>query len=773
MTNNNERRRISYSNLILSRKENGVALVMFAILLVAIMGGLALGIDIFIASSSKSQHHHTAEQAVLAAMKTYIDSSGDHKTKLKKAAKSASNIATANEPNWLGSSFFKDPSLPQGIVGIPGVPRPNGELRPGIWHFEDPGCSPSGGYVSDPTLSPSCPCDSTGTFVKQCFEQIGVKDKRANALRIHLKLNSASPLKTLFAKVIGTDSVTFSSEATVAEIPRRGVFLADMSLSVVDDTHHLIKTSPSGTKYDFEFSHLPKDKKCSALHSLGTIQKFWLPEYFVGSVSRNGWKNSRMLVGLPTTPPPGSPSYPSPPMEPEYKHVPSAYQCVKGDQSYGDSRDVPDYVIEPTKKPEPFTSIVNAIHVALKEFEKRAIASDRVGIVAFDDSVDYSRATTQINSITGLPEFSLIKPIITEPEFKRWSLATDITKDIDVRLDTNSDGKIDLMLFPKAIGSTTLNYKLWLDYRGPHAADLGYTWKYLNKDIPGGTVEGFFDEDGVYKKGEWALKEVDQPPMTDLKLALITAYNMLGGVDTLKIAENFVVLFSDGKSTCQYGPGYVDTVDLEDKTPKVFADMGFMACAQRESRCFGNQYFFNNSMNLINGVIDKYEDVGIKFNMVLVGDSVAPHTLLYSGEEKCLGDFEARALDKSFVDDTGSVYKDPVFYSPNKLWNKVKQTHGLWIPIRKPCDKTGGGNDISEDLNALCDGAGTVNELMLTGDITSDILSKTGRESKDEILDSKSRLLCDPQSRGTKEQMEEAINKIMGEIPYVLVEEVG
>lgn len=58
-----------------------------------------------------------------------------------------------------------------------------------------------------------------------------------NAVRVELKTSSTSPIQTLFARVQGQETISISSAATAVQLPRRGVFLVDLSRHSHNETH--------------------------------------------------------------------------------------------------------------------------------------------------------------------------------------------------------------------------------------------------------------------------------------------------------------------------------------------------------------------------------------------------------------------------------------------------------------------------------------------------------------------------------------------------------
>ena len=709
------------------RRECGVTFVLFAILLFAIVGFLALAIDVFILSSSKSQHHHTTEQAALGAMQVYLDAQKNGDTAsacLTKAAQRASSIVGNASDTWLGSSQFVDTTDTQNDVGTSDSPGANGTVTPGRWYFEGTDCSTA-------PASGSCAC-AGGAFVGSCFETVDTST-RATAIKIDLKLTS--PIKNSLGKMLGSPtSGPTKSSAIASQIPRRGVFLIDLSPSIVEDTHKRNETpvlvNPTDEEYQYSFYPNPnKNCECASVKKLicnggvdeysrtsGDPSKLWDGYFHKWDQGlSDSWPYIRSIGevrGGDTN---------------QTKHYVKDYKCCDG-EFFGtdDNRNVPDYVLDVYSDPQPLNDVLSGIHQAMDSFTLRSVSGDQLGIIGFDDELLRSRASFECKNgscknIGTDWDYSMFNSDATSDQYRRFFNATDTTSTMRVndRLDSNSDGEIDVWLFPRSVAST--QYVT----RSIFSPKTSTVPSYVNSYAP--------------------------RPHTDLPLALNTAAGLF---DVSQRSENFVVLFSDGLTNC--------ASDMLAST--TFPTIGGTVVKQEiSSRCWPNDLLFNASMTQVRNVIDNsFVKNKISLHVVLIGNAVSPHTLVYRNDAACMSDSTARTLSKPFVNipttGAGSSYNDAIFLGPNALWSEVKKTSGFWIPVRKACVS---GTDKTSDFDAICAGAGTNNALVPKTAFNSSVFSS--------YVDSSSRLSCDVKGRSVADQVHDAVNDIMKRNPYILV----
>lgn len=701
-------------------KECGATIVMFALLLVTLVLFISLGVNAFILASSKSQYHHTAEQSALGAMQAYLDAqkaSGTAQQCINAAITRAESILGNSVDTWLGSSLLTNALVPQNQIGTPSSPKENGTITPGNWYFEDPGCS----AATAATLGIPCPCTITGTFAGNCFKEITDPNAYASALKIDLKLSSASLMKT----IINDTEVQFQSSAIASQIPRRGAFLIDISPSTVEDTHD------STT----QFSFYPDPKQsCECYNGAGWYGKKLKcsggAHYYrdLATTWDNGfYKGDRAFW------PPIASNGDFTGINPD-EHYKNDYRCMNGEQTFSpnDDRNVPDYIVDSRISPQPLDSILDGVHEAMERFELRAVSGDMIGIIGFDNELMRSRASYECKNATceamGTEwDYSMFHPDpLASTQYQRFLRATDTSIPIESRLDTDAANGIDVWLFPRSVANDKISE--------------GKVYQHS------GSIETYLGGDSTFAPR----------PLTDLPLALKTAASMFKASQQ---SENFVVLFSDGLTNC-----------IERTKAKLLVTKNMPWGAAHPdwfwhiySTCGATDAHFNASLAEVTNIINNdYVKNNIALHMVLLGDKVQPHSLVRKMSGQCMTDDAARAAGLPFIDvpttGTGSKYTDPVFYGPNKIWNEVKKTNGLWLPIRSACAS---GIDKSSDFDAICAGSLVADGALVPPGSFGGVFS--GK------VDAQSRLLCDVQGRTTKEQVADAITEIMSRNPYVLV----
>lgn len=639
------------------RGEVGAVIPLVAVLLGVILASVALAIDLSIFSSQHEKYKRVAEQASLAALEEYLQAIGrDKKTEvqaLDAAIGRAEEISGINLELHFSTAFRKDSTKPLAELDVSG--GPNGTVVPGNWYFED---------------TDDDPCDVDGTF-KPCFEQVAA-DERATALRVELSVAEGSPLKVLFSYVVQSVHRTFTVKSTATMIPRRGVFLLDLSRSITRDTH-LAEDHPTidqikAAEYAF---YVEPGATCSS-----DFWKWWDaveardkitfdnldPFCFSGGW---GWGGSTSSC-----------------FDDPRVHYRLDYRCFEQPDS-GEF-----YGIDIKGRPEPLSSVLDGIHTALQEFEARSVQSDLVGLLAFDDEILEERQLA-----IGVPDS------VTNPEFAEFLSATDTSLDITQRLDH--------YLFPRFFGGKTL------------------------------TIETA--DDGVISE--------PSPAMTDLRMALEEARDMITDESGWEFSDNFVVLFTDGLSNC---PG----------TPFT---------GQRWP-CSDEDEYVLKAVPELDAVVNDYREKGIAIHIFLTGDNVGPHLLLRKVGDGagsvggCMTDDAARANPGTpivMVDHAGGSYESPPFYFPNRLYEAAVNTGGLWSPNVNCCQADGICADINSTLDDACDADPGSSSAVITS-VTQPTIS--------DWVDTKGRLGCNAKGKTKSEQVADGIRRIMDKNPFLLVE---
>ncbi len=373
----------------------------------------SLGIDTLRGTSSASQQHHTAEFTALAALEAFVetdpvaaDDATKRQEKLTAAVSKAENVAGLN---FLLSAPGKK-QVENGQIGFSSGISTNtahrseaGKLTPGNWWFNKPLVCPAG-------QTGSCPCvnGAIPNPWRPCFQAATSASATINAFRAEIFTKPTSPLKHVFGRLMKQEDLTIRSEATASLSPRHGMFLIDLSPSIVHDTH--LRNGSNVNKYAFQ------------LLGPGAAASNPLCSTMVCACTSDDQPNPCPTKGTPTT---GclfandgdKVVYDRDSIEdtrgasigPNTKHYRSDYRCrivdsfhlLENGVHYGhkalhylvdtkwERRNPgypdPNYYIGP----EPLTTILAGINSALVEFEKRAVSGDRVGAIGFDTVPSY------------------------------------------------------------------------------------------------------------------------------------------------------------------------------------------------------------------------------------------------------------------------------------------------------------------------------------------------------------------------------------------------
>lgn len=637
-----------------SQKESrGAVLILLVISLTALLGLVALAIDVSIYFSQHSKLERTAEQAALAALEKYLDilsTSTDpdpNQDALNHALVRAEDITGLNLESHITAHIRKNPtsSLSDLQHNADGA---NGTFSAGTWYFDWPD-----------SATPACDGGNPNPF-KPCFETLPIgSDRRANAIKVTLHPNQASPLSHIFGRVFKSEKKEFdlpTVSATASLVPRRGVFLIDLSRSIVRDTHEREgDTDGSDAEYAYYVD----------------------PDQLGACDPDNAWKSSLHPADQDTF------DY----MLPDDRHLQFTCFDIGGgvDESFG---------VDMTIPPQPLTGVLDAIHTAFDIFRERAVPSDKVGLIGFDDELLDQRKMPLTEAFSA-----------TNETFNNFLIATDTSEPFSSRKD--------YFLFPR----------------------------YYGGNFSGGGNR--------------------MPAMTDIRLALGEARNMLHAEDFFAHADNFIVLISDGMSNCTMNPPGPYSCYFSNSSP---ATIGL-------SEAYIEQSLLELSMEA-----DELRRANIRLHVFLIGDHVAPHSLLRGGSNGCMTDLEAQyhgdppgsdPLD--FVDPSGGTLDstdDTPYFHPNRLYDYVEYVGGLWNPI-VDCCRDAGGNclpDVSPELenacNAVADGA-LVTCCATAGAPCQQICN---------WVDNQGRLLCDPFNRPKTQQVIDAIERIMKNNPFILVD---
>lgn len=703
-------------------REVGAVLLLVEIFALVFMIFAGLAIDSSLMTTSKAQQRHTAEYIALESLHTYLTTTTNPSDpsqpatwsdKLDAAQVRAEKIAGINI--FVSTPFEENPGqasdLGTNIASTnptsshPQVTGDNGRIIPGKWHFIEP-------QNLDCTVLPLvCPCVG-GQWSGPCFQEALGQDLQdptfVNAFSVELHLHTNSPIRTLFARVQGPETYTIASTATATFVPRHGIFLIALSRSAHRTTHLPYETLTGGSIANASESAFklaqqpcpdpipPSPNGCGPLNACH-FEPGTSPTYN-DSFYDTLWNKLPMQPTRPATEIPGD--------DPR-RHYKDDYECFPVQYHEGLAPTSPlkteSYLVDtfsnydpslpagPYDGPEPLNSMLDGVHYALSLFSDptRGVPGDRIGAIGFDKAAD-------------IPEriFGLSQP--GDADFTALIGTTDIAGQ-------------------KPAGGTGLALR-----------DVRYRDHVFLPRVEGGM--NFPD-------------------------ALFAAQDMLLATPDAAAIENFVVMMSNGLTNCSKSRG----------------------CGSAEE---DYQQSFDDSQDILigtNNYADNYKKNNIRFHFILFGNEplnnkspgpgvdlpsvpptagLGPHTLLYSSSpDGCMKDDEARLKSNPFVQEDPSqdfnamLLGQGLYFHPNNFYDSVKDTNGIWGPIRPCCTKNGACANVEPDLDSECD------------NVTKGALVKGTA-----FTDADGRLFCDSGGRNNRDQVHYYIDQIMKRNPYVLVE---
>lgn len=759
------------------KDQQGAILPLTLILSIAFLAVIGLMIDVSLWSGAKTDVEHSTDAAALVALERFLETSAFHDddvdTRLQEAAARASAIVNQNI-EYTPARNLMDPSATLSDVK-PDASGNNGQIFPGIWHFEAPAPFGAGPDVCEyefpagSDTSQSCPCgadtdgngfagsgsygSATGTdWQGPCFEEIGDPSQGAPVNAIRLAYSTGSSGKVSVSGFLKGVSTFFGAPAPEMEVtaqsyaaikPRRAVFLLDLSESMASDTHNKAVGEPSNQPQIWGgYSHEVRDgQSCPALTDYDDPSDVVCDIACLGSASgsleltleyndalalRCVPANSSVVSFAPTDPCRFNPPYPDFSSNIPVKHR-EDYGCQT--ISTGDAvRSEQTFLIDQSAgaRPEPLSSALDGINAALLSFQDRAVTADQIAVIGFDSQILPVRVTTD-----GVDTPALVD--VSSSEVDDFITATDTS------LSTNKYSKF---LFPRT--KTTRDGTL--------------TFNASNQSH------------------------------TDLYLAFNEAADLIENDQLSKSAENMIVLFSDGVTTC------VDPAGPNDQDPDCENSLDYHE--------WGMEDLFRRAQNLLAN-----RDVHI--HVFLSGNTVRPHSLVRKGPtpSSCMSDADARGLDFTMVDLNRFLPTSGVDYLPSVAadlssitwtsmsstardeaeamfvertasdsWNPInilyqlsRASEGLWIPLRPPCSSS----NVATDLLTACNAEASVGDRVFGGDrfgaLYDDVEDSFGNTIYSASVDGNGRLLCDTDQRSKQEQVSDAIAKLMNRNPYLLV----
>lgn len=632
--------------LQIAENERGAVLALVAILMTVIIAFASLAIDGVRLFTSDSEHRHNAEFIALAAIDGYYSATVDetsseatkHNVRLQNSLERAEQVGgyasymtlDANQVVSVGSL-----SLPTGYITSGTHTGDSGVIVPGRWWSIEP----SNGCGTYPDTNNACPCP-LGIWQGSCFEAVDSTDRSINAFNVRLKTPDSSPLRFLLTTAGEIDQKTAQLNAsTFATLtPRRGMFLIDLSRSVVSETH--IPKNDTVTEADPDlqrtFVAYELNKTSSACPANGTSGL--CPTS--GSCTFVNYSEDASYNNLYASPPSIANSLDDirgaiegPPT----RHFKDDYLCYRisykdasrtngtvsnitrhflVDTNWSNTNVGPDYYVGP----QPLTNIFTGIHTALSLFKERAVRTDLAGAIGFDRSSAIDVRTMDLTN----PDSS---------EFESMVKKFDVSNPSDMAAQ---ELRATSMLFPR-----------------PNA-------------------------DPVLGNGA---------TNSDLLGALQTATEKLTALSDAAATEDFIVLFTDGLTNCIRNPSQADGKYCNDNSTYYLSSINELLAYARDTIkplkipvhlvMFG-KHGGPHTLLYYDGRTGKC----IPEEEKVTNRYFAPDSRLYASG--------------------GTYDGTDTYYSANRIRMVSRYTDGLFLPVRPPCQKNGHDADITEDLEAIC-----------------------------------------------------------------------
>ena len=242
-------------------EEQGAILVLALVVLSALITISFIAFNVSSLFTAVSEQEKQAFRTAVSALDGYTKAetggmTGSDATlaRIQNSISVAETYTQSNEEHSFLQAFL--PARATAVdFGFPFGEGERGKITPGVWFFDNPGLD-----HCDLSDEHNCPCTGSGEsayFTGPCFREIDSAflsahpDIEPNAIRVNLKVSDESPFEFVLGKMLGRDSVTFSSTATAAFAPRNTIALVDLSRSSYQQTHLPVERGPAPGQLGF------------------------------------------------------------------------------------------------------------------------------------------------------------------------------------------------------------------------------------------------------------------------------------------------------------------------------------------------------------------------------------------------------------------------------------------------------------------------------------------------------------------------------------------
>jgi hypothetical protein len=700
-------------------KQGGIALVLLVVSLVVILGAIGFAIDSYMLTITKTQYQSAADATALAALERFYEeydpvntSPGQLQNSVDKAIQTAQETLRQHLPILLTAGYIENVNS-QNQLGQESQHAENGIIRAGKWIT-----SPSQYGAKTGAVTP---------YFREYLPGTPGRDFVPNSFRIELKTGNAAPIKTTLLRLVGINSYTLQAEATSITTARRAAFLIDLSPSVTETTHD---SEPDENRNTFRAEqNLYSYPIRNACTEGAPVTENDIYDYPLNADGGDvPLQSNPKQIYINTNRPKGG-----------YRcvHVQSHNDEVWDMNTRSQQPSLDEYfAIDYQNAPEPLSQILTGIHYSMRRFKDRDVGGDRVGLFGFDDR------TTGFLKVRSTKDGNGTPALVTSQsdEFTKMLCATRCPDPVSGGANCNKPYP------PFCAGDAT---------GGPPSFKDSFLFpQYFSNNAP---LNPALIPNATHHNPELL--------NTNIKIALEQARDLLIAQPDHESSENFIILFTDGKSSC---------------IP--------LANSPNDTHCgIGLNFFMNGINKVIDTAWDELAPARINLHIFLVGQKSSPHTVVRKGPNSCLDDITSRVYAKantiagksfSYVDwvgygegpfgvGSGPRLPTPFFY-PNRLYEAAVATGGLWLPLRPPCiedvDLLHPGTDPrSGKLADTCNSYNAdVGSIVTTAAPSLSFLNASQ-------LDGRGRLFCDPEGRAIEGQINDFMTTIMNINPLRLV----
>ena len=402
------------NKLHLIKKSRGLVLLLVTMLLPSLILLVSFVIDIHALSNAKEAAQGYTRLAALAAIEGYFSLSECPESPGSVCSVEQKREAASDRANKLAvpnSLMLQSDSQTYSSASRTSVTETPGKIRVELGNWKE--------AATDNTVI-TC-STAEGTKSAPCFEPWDGNSPSVNAVRASGTYLPAA--RSFFIKYVRTGGLNISTYSIVGLVPRRGVFIVDISGSIASDTHSTsTPISPQPSPYPnpslkYQVSYLTSANNPGLTTTIDDAAMNWLNNPASGKQSRSGSLSTtthfaddyKKIYALNDDDYTGYFSgvnllHPSPTARGgRYSH-----STLSSGGMSGSTRllyEVDSYRSGQYTGPQPLTDILAGVKDAVFQFKNRHVAGDMLSIVVVDDKLTWPRVVEMTNNFTYLEKF--------------------------------------------------------------------------------------------------------------------------------------------------------------------------------------------------------------------------------------------------------------------------------------------------------------------------------------------------------------------------------